>query len=91
MLHIRGEGFGPGKYPVKVAQKFLGVLQSAEEAFEESDSAAGHVVEFYKLEDVRPVRYALGHDFIDDNFHSRGSTTIIGRAGRAQVSSAVWR
>jgi len=30
IAHRRGQGFGPGKYPVKVAQKFLGVLASAE-------------------------------------------------------------
>ncbi len=30
IAHRKGEGFGPGKYPVKVAQQFLKVLQSAE-------------------------------------------------------------
>lgn len=30
IAHRRGEGFGPGKYPVKVAEHFLKVLESAE-------------------------------------------------------------
>ena len=30
IAHRRGEGFGPGKYPKKVAEHFLKVLQSAE-------------------------------------------------------------
>lgn len=30
IAHRRGEGFGPGKYPVKVCQHFLKVLESAE-------------------------------------------------------------
>lgn len=30
IAHRRGEGFGPGKYPVKVCEQFLKVLQSAE-------------------------------------------------------------
>lgn len=30
IAHRRGEGFGPGKYPVKVCQQFLKVLESAE-------------------------------------------------------------
>ncbi len=30
IAHRRGEGFGPGKYPKKVAQHFLKVLNSAE-------------------------------------------------------------
>lgn len=30
IAHRRGQGFGPGKYPVKVATHFLGVLESAE-------------------------------------------------------------
>jgi large subunit ribosomal protein L22 len=30
IAHRRGQGFGPGKYPVKVCEKFLKVLESAE-------------------------------------------------------------
>ncbi|MGB1587035.1 MAG: 50S ribosomal protein L22 [Thermoplasmatota archaeon] len=30
IAHRRGQGFGPGKYPVKVCEQFLKVLQSAE-------------------------------------------------------------
>ncbi len=30
IAHRRGEGFGPGKYPVKVAEHFLKVIESAE-------------------------------------------------------------
>ncbi len=30
IAHRRGQGFGPGKYPVKVASMFLKVLESAE-------------------------------------------------------------
>ncbi len=30
IAHRRGEGFGPGKYPKKVAEHFLKVLESAE-------------------------------------------------------------
>lgn len=30
IAHRRGKGFGPGKYPVKVAREFLRVLESAE-------------------------------------------------------------
>lgn len=30
IAHRRGQGFGPGKYPVKVAKHFLKVIESAE-------------------------------------------------------------
>lgn len=30
IAHRRGQGFGPGKYPVKVAREFLKVIESAE-------------------------------------------------------------
>lgn len=30
IAHRRGQGFGPGKYPVKVCEQFLKVLESAE-------------------------------------------------------------
>ncbi len=37
IAHRRGQGFGPGKYPVKVASHFLKVLESAEANAEYKD------------------------------------------------------
>lgn len=37
IAHRRGQGFGPGKYPVKVAREFLSVLESAEANAEYKD------------------------------------------------------